>query len=91
MSKHRVGPICFGYFPNDERCWLPRFGALNTHSEDAIGALWLAEDGKLEVYVYWIVFEVAIRLKTRAASGIRGVVKGGRRKWVSNVTGWTTP
>jgi hypothetical protein len=77
MGKRRVGPWCFGYFPNDERHWLPRFGVLNTHAEDAIAPFLLAEDGKLEVYVYWIVFEVTLRLKTRRAQGIRGYVKGG--------------
>lgn len=79
MAKRKVGPFCFGYFPNGERCWLPRVGVLNTQAEDAIGSFMLAEDGKLEVYVYWIVFEIALRLKTRRAQGIRGTVKGNQQ------------
>jgi hypothetical protein len=76
VSKHRIGPLCFGYFPNDERCWFPRFGVLNTHAEDAIASFLLAQDGKLEIYVYWLTFEIALRLRTRPAQGIRGYVKG---------------
>lgn len=78
MPSRRVGPLTFGYFPKEDRCWLPRFGILSTRSEDAIASWWLAEDGVLDAYAYWICFEIAVRLKTRPAKGIKGYVKGGR-------------
>lgn len=74
MPSKRVWRFKFGYFPDGERCWLPRCGILNTHPEDAIASYLLAEDGKIEVYVYWICFEIALRLRTRQAKGIKGVV-----------------
>ena len=74
MPTKRIWRFRFGYFPNDARCWVPRVGVLNTRAEDAIASFWLAEDGELSVYVYWICFEVALKLKTRPAKGIKGVI-----------------
>ncbi len=77
MPKRRIGPFAFGWFPNDERCWVPRFGILNTRPTEWSGLF--IEDGKLEIYAYWAIFEVAVRLRTRVAKGIRGSVEAGEK------------
>lgn len=74
MPSKRIWRLEFSYFPHEDRCWLPRCGVLNTRAEDAIAWFWLARDGEYSVYVYWLCFEVALRLRTRQAKGIKGVV-----------------
>lgn len=69
----RFGRLRIGAFWDDARCWLPRFGVLNTKPFAAPPLF--VQDGELTVYVYWFVFEVSLRLKHRKAQCVRGIVK----------------
>lgn len=77
MPSIRAWRFKFGYWPNDEWFVLPRCGLLNIRAENFIHLgrdCFLGGDGEMTAYVHWLWFEVAARLKTRRAKGIKGVV-----------------
>lgn len=74
MPSKQLWRLRFGYFPNEDWFLLPRVGVLNSRAENCIAWFWLARDGELTAWVYWLWFEVSFRLKTRPAQGIKGVL-----------------
>lgn len=73
MQVLRVGRLKFGHFPSDERHWIPVAGIYNTRPFAAPPLI--VEDGELSVYLYWGMWEVAVKLKHRRAQCVRGIVQ----------------